>query len=185
MLDLFSIFSKGGIVLWCFQSTADMLAPSVNALIRTVILQVRVFPPFRSSERIFFDRWPWTFISNWIISIFLQERTGNNSFDHNALTLQYKLDNEFELIFVVAYQKILQLSYIDKFLNDVHLEFRDKYKNNLQNKWLFQDVDFSSSFQRILRSSEEWGNFTFYTFVILQFSQTYRCRFDFFRKNSG
>ncbi|XP_077291640.1 signal recognition particle receptor alpha [Arctopsyche grandis] len=124
MLDLFTIFSKGGIVLWCFQTTADMLAPSVNALIRTVILQ---------------------------------ERTGNNSYDHNSLTLQYKLDNEFELIFVVAYQKILQLSYVDKFLNDVHLEFRDKYKNTLQNKWQFQDIDFMSSFNKILAASEKWG----------------------------
>lgn len=79
MLDLFTIFSKGGIVLWCFQSTSQIFTPSVNALIRSVILQ---------------------------------ERTGNNSFEHNALTLKYKLDNEFELVFVVAYQKILQLSYL-------------------------------------------------------------------------
>lgn len=40
MLDLFSIFSKGGIVLWCFQSTSEIFSPSVNALIRSVILQV-------------------------------------------------------------------------------------------------------------------------------------------------
>lgn len=45
--------------------------------------------------------------------------------------LKYKLDNEFELVFVVAYQKILQLAYIDKFLDDIQLEFRDKYKNVL------------------------------------------------------
>jgi signal recognition particle receptor subunit alpha len=60
-----------------------------------------------------------------------QERTGNNSFEHNSLVLKYKLDNEFELVYVVAYQKILQLAYIDKFLDDVQLEFRDKYKNDL------------------------------------------------------
>lgn len=40
MLDLFTIFSKGGIVLWCFQSTSQIFTPSVNALIRSVILQV-------------------------------------------------------------------------------------------------------------------------------------------------
>ena len=44
MLDLFSIFSKGGIVLWCFQSTSDIFSPSVNALIRNVILQVSPLP---------------------------------------------------------------------------------------------------------------------------------------------
>lgn len=40
MLDLFSIFTKGGIVLWCYRGTDAILGPSVNALIRSVILQV-------------------------------------------------------------------------------------------------------------------------------------------------
>lgn len=125
MLDLFTIFSKGGIVLWCFQSTSQIFTPSVNALIRSVILQ---------------------------------ERTGNNSFEHNALTLKYKLDNEFELVFVVAYQKILQLSYVDKFLNDIHLEFRDKYKTDLREGLYFQGFDdFSSRFRDVLNSAEQWG----------------------------
>jgi len=57
------------------------------------------------------------------------------------LTLKYKLDNEFELVFVVAYQKILQLSYVDKFLNDIHLEFRDRYKTDLQEGLYFQVHD--------------------------------------------
>ncbi|KAJ9586851.1 hypothetical protein L9F63_019533 [Diploptera punctata] len=124
MLDLLTIFSKGGIVLWCFQSTSQIFTPSVNALIRSVILQ---------------------------------ERTGNNSFEHNALVMKYKLDNEFDLMFVVAYQKILQLSYVDKFLNDIHLEFRDKYKTELQQRQYFQDFDFISDFKSILISAEQWG----------------------------
>lgn len=71
--------------------------------------------------------------------------------------LQYKLDNEFDLVFVVAYQKILQLSYVDKFLNDVQLEFRDKYKNELADKRFFQQFDFAQTFQSILGKAEEWG----------------------------
>ncbi|KPI90932.1 Signal recognition particle receptor subunit alpha [Papilio xuthus] len=124
MLDLFSIFSKGGIVLWCFQSTSEIFSPSVNALIRSVILQ---------------------------------ERSGNNTFNHNALTLQYKLDNEFELVFVVAYQRILQLSYVDKFLNDVHLEFRDKYKNELQTGRYNSDYEFKMCFDKVLKECENWA----------------------------
>ncbi|XP_043465364.1 signal recognition particle receptor subunit alpha homolog isoform X2 [Leptopilina heterotoma] len=124
MLDLFTIFSKGGIVLWCFQSTSQIFTPSVNALIRSVILQ---------------------------------ERTGNHTYEHESLRLQYKLDNEFELIFVVAYQKILQLSYVDKFLNDVHLEFRDRFKNELQNSQWFFDYQFKKSYESILHSAENWG----------------------------
>lgn len=88
-----------------------------------------------------------------------QERTGSNSYDHNNLTLQYKLDNEFELIFVVAFQKILQLAYVDKFLSDVHLEFRDKYKNELTTSTSrnYYQYDFLGEFQRILESAEDWG----------------------------
>ena len=40
MLDFFTIFSKGGIVLWCFQGTSQLFTPSVNALVKSVILQV-------------------------------------------------------------------------------------------------------------------------------------------------
>ncbi|XP_057328116.1 signal recognition particle receptor subunit alpha homolog [Microplitis mediator] len=124
MLDLFTIFSKGGIVLWCFQSTSQIFTPTVNALIRSVILQ---------------------------------ERTGVNSYEHESLRLQYKLDNEFELIFVVAYQKILQLSYVDKFLNDIHLEFRDKFKNQLNNSDWFYNYKFIDDFKYILTNAEQWG----------------------------
>ena len=47
MLDFFSIFSKGGILLWCFKGIGldekDWAAftPAVNAFIKTVLLQVR------------------------------------------------------------------------------------------------------------------------------------------------
>lgn len=124
MLDLFTIFSKGGIVLWCFQNTSQIFTPSVNALIRSVILQ---------------------------------ERTGNHTFEHESLRLQYKLDNEFELVFVVAYQKILQLSYVDKFLNDIHLQFRDKFKNELEMCQWFSDFDFQENYNHILTAAEQWA----------------------------
>uniref|UniRef100_A0A182QWA7 SRP54-type proteins GTP-binding domain-containing protein n=1 Tax=Anopheles farauti TaxID=69004 RepID=A0A182QWA7_9DIPT len=123
MLDLFTIFTKGGIVLWCFRSTNQLFAPSVNALIKSVILQ---------------------------------ERSG--VYDHDGLSLQYKLDNEFELVFVVAFQKILQLAYIDKFLSDVHLEFRDRYKNDLRvDNRNYGEFDFGADFRRILERAEKWG----------------------------
>ncbi|EFN63821.1 Signal recognition particle receptor subunit alpha-like protein [Camponotus floridanus] len=122
MLDLFTIFSKGGIVLWCFQSTSQIFAPSVNALIRGVILQA-----------------------------------SNHTFEHDSLRLQYKLDNEFELVFVVAYQKILQLSYVDKFLNDIHLEFRDRFKNELESSNWFTNFEFEHSYSVVLERAEQWS----------------------------
>ncbi|XP_074832949.1 signal recognition particle receptor subunit alpha [Carettochelys insculpta] len=129
MLDFFTIFSKGGLVLWCFQGVrgpaAACTAP-VNALIRSVLLQ---------------------------------ERGGNNSFNHEALTLKYKLDNQFELVFVVGFQKILTLTYVDKLIDDVHKEFRDKYRNEFQQKGtlglLNGTFDFKEDFLRLLRDAEE------------------------------
>ncbi|XP_033107772.1 signal recognition particle receptor subunit alpha-like [Anneissia japonica] len=125
MLDLFTIFSKGGIVLWCFQHVQGICqsyGPSVNELIKNVILQ---------------------------------ERGGTNTYNHGQLTLKYKLDNEFELIFVVAYQKILTLSYVDKFLDDIHRQFRDLYKDDLHNKNLYGTFDFNGRFQQMLRDAED------------------------------
>ncbi|KAK6172257.1 hypothetical protein SNE40_015958 [Patella caerulea] len=121
MLDFFSVFSKGGIVLWCFQGTSQLFTPSVNALIKSVILQ---------------------------------ERSGSNSFTHEKLVLKYKLDNEFELVFVVAYQNIAKLSYVDKFLTDIQIEFRNRYKDVLQDKNYCGTFNFTDTFQSILRLRE-------------------------------
>ena len=47
MLDFFSIFSKGGILLWCFKGAGllqkewEAFTPTVNELIRSVLLQER------------------------------------------------------------------------------------------------------------------------------------------------
>ena len=47
MLDLFSIFSKGGILLWCFKGAGllpkewEAFTPTVNELIKSVLLQER------------------------------------------------------------------------------------------------------------------------------------------------
>ena len=87
----------------------------------------------------------------------MQERTGTNAFDHDSLRLQYKLDNEFELVFVVAYQKILQLSYVDKFLNDVHLEFRDRFTDQLQKSQWYSNYEFKNDYKKILAAAENWG----------------------------
>lgn len=128
MLDFFTIFSKGGIVLWCFQGVRGSLNGPVNALLRSVILQ---------------------------------ERGGSNSYNHDSLTLKYKLDNQFELVFVVGYQKILTLTYVDKLIDDVHREFRDKYRNQIQQNGalglLNGSFDFQDDFDFLLRAAEDSG----------------------------
>uniref|UniRef100_A0A3B5KUC7 SRP receptor subunit alpha n=1 Tax=Xiphophorus couchianus TaxID=32473 RepID=A0A3B5KUC7_9TELE len=99
MLDFFTIFSKGGIVLWCFQGAgvSESFTGPVNALIRSVILQV-------------------------------------------------------------GFQKILTLTYVDKFIDDVQLHFRDRYKNELEQKGalklLNNTFDFEDRFKKLLREAE-------------------------------
>lgn len=122
MLDLFTIFSKGGLVLWYFQGTTQLFTNSVNELIKSVILQ---------------------------------ERGVTSAWNHNTLSLQYKLDNEFELVFVVAYQNILKLTYIDKFLSEIQLRFRDKYKRQIESKQFAYDFsDFRDDFEELLKECE-------------------------------
>lgn len=58
---------------------------------------------------------------------------------------------------MVAYQKILQLSYVDKFLNDIHLEFRDKYKNELADGKYFQNFNFMDTYNETLQQAEHWS----------------------------
>jgi hypothetical protein len=52
-------------------------------------------------------------------------------FQSDGHTIKYKFDNEFDLLFVVVYQSIVQLSYTDKLLDTVQAEFRERYKNSL------------------------------------------------------
>jgi len=99
-------------------------------------------------------------VNSLIKNVILQERTGNNSYTHESLTLKYKLDNEFELIFMVAYQNILQLSYVDKLLTDIQREFRERYNTSLLNlknagsdRLLFDD--FTEIYNFWLRKREE------------------------------
>ncbi|PAV83690.1 hypothetical protein WR25_00714 [Diploscapter pachys] len=127
MIELFTIFNKGGLVLWCFQEGIDLFTESINALIRDVIMQ---------------------------------ERGDVSQFKHNNVTLKFKLDNEFELVFVVVYQSIVQLSYADKLLDDVSQRFRDLYKNVLENKQVMYQygekafTHFGDEFSNLLRECQ-------------------------------
>jgi len=72
------------------------------------------------------------------------------------LQMEYKLDNEFDLLLVAGYQKVLKLSYVDKFLSAMHLEIRDRYKNDLGLLEKIQAFHFlNSGFVEIVRAVEE------------------------------
>ncbi|PFX32526.1 Signal recognition particle receptor subunit alpha [Stylophora pistillata] len=56
-------------------------------------------------------------------------------------------------MFMVAFQKTLQLSYVDKLLNDIQLEFRDKYKDDLE-AGVMRNYEFNEDFNRLLKEAE-------------------------------
>lgn len=55
----------------------------------------------------------------------------------------------------VGFQKILTLTYVDKFIDDVQLHFRDRYKNELEQKGamklLNHSYEFEDDFKMLLR----------------------------------
>lgn len=126
MLDFFSIFSKGGILLWCFKGIGldekdwASFTPAVNAFIKTVLLQ---------------------------------EKSDKKSvYENGSLALKYKLDNEFELVFVVGYQKMLPLLYLDKLLDEIQLRFRDRFGEDLTEK-NFYGADTFANFSEEFRTT--------------------------------
>ena len=47
----------------------------------------------------------------------------------------------------VVYQNILKLAYVDKLLDQVHLAFRDRYKNKVVGKAYGHHFDFTQEFK--------------------------------------
>lgn len=46
---------------------------------------------------------------------------------------------------------------MDKLLNDIHLEFRDKYKNELADGKYFQEFKFMDTYNATLKAAELWA----------------------------
>lgn len=94
-------------------------------------------------------------VNAFIKTVLLQEMASKNStFESGSLALKYKLDNEFDLVFIAGYQKMLPLFYLDKLLDEIQLRFRDKYLNVLKESNFFHSFDFSAEFQRTLKMVE-------------------------------
>ncbi len=130
MLDFVSIFTKGGLLLWCYQGTG-LLEDEVKA--------------FRAKVNAF------------VSDVLLQEMTTKKSvYESGSLALKYRLDNEFELVFIAAYQKVLPLLYLDKLLDEIQLRFRDKYQQDLKENNFFRSfASFGGEFSRTLAAVQD------------------------------
>lgn len=122
MIDHFTIFTKGGLVLWSY-TQATLKGSPIDSLIRTALVE---------------------------------ERSGENSFNFDQYSMKWTFANEFDLTFVVAYQRILQLLYLDELLELVKRKFCDRFKDQLKSlsDLISNQFDFTDIFLKILNSIE-------------------------------
>ncbi|ORY91130.1 signal recognition particle, alpha subunit, N-terminal-domain-containing protein [Syncephalastrum racemosum] len=122
MLDLFTVLTKGGFVLW--QKTyAPLNGAPVDSLIKNVLIE---------------------------------ERGGTDTYNEDSYALKWTFANEVDLVFVVVYQKILQLAYIDELLETVKSLFLDQFNDLSTEKKLTTDYSsFTPIFDQLLRQLED------------------------------
>lgn len=123
MLDLFTILTKGGFVLWQ-KNFAPISGSPVEDLIRNVLIE---------------------------------ERAGTDSYYKDNYALKWTFANELDLVFVVAYQKILQLAYIDELLETVKRMFLETHKQLIAEGHLVDGdyTSFGQIFDKLLLQIEE------------------------------
>ncbi|XP_037822753.1 signal recognition particle receptor subunit alpha homolog [Lucilia sericata] len=95
-------------------------------------------------------------INSLIRSVILEERsTESKYFEEDNLAIQFKLDNELELVYVVVYQKVIKLPYVDGFLSDMQIAFKDKFGDLLTSSQRYGvEYEFDSEFRTALASAE-------------------------------
>ncbi|UZJ51793.1 hypothetical protein CBS101457_001113 [Exobasidium rhododendri] len=103
MLDHFSIFTRSGLVLWSKSFTPAIPASTTGSSYSHPI-------------------------DSLIRSAFLEDRLSSDRYEKEGYTLQWTLANDLELVFVVIYQRILQLTYIPQLLSTVKEVFLEFFK---------------------------------------------------------
>jgi signal recognition particle receptor subunit alpha len=68
-------------------------------------------------------------VENLVKTVLLEERSGGKRHQQDDYTLQWTFANEMDLVFVVVYQKILTLMYIDDLLEQIKGSFMSKFPN--------------------------------------------------------
>lgn len=84
-----------------------------------------------------------------IKEVLLEERVGENTFKVDAYSLKWKLLSEMDLFFVVVYQGILQIAYLDALLNAASKEFLNHVGDAFGNGMSIKRVDFDSTFLEV------------------------------------
>mmetsp|Transcript_43247 Transcript_43247/g.123280 ORF Transcript_43247/g.123280 Transcript_43247/m.123280 type:complete len:620 (-) Transcript_43247:94-1953(-) len=90
-----------------------------------------------------------------IREVLLEERVGETSACLDSYNLKWKLLNEMDLFFVVVYQGILQLSYLEGMLERVAKEFLNHVGSAFGSGLNIKHVDFDADFLRIRQKTDK------------------------------
>ncbi|XP_067638483.1 uncharacterized protein SrpRalpha isoform X1 [Eurosta solidaginis] len=127
MLDYVVVFTKGGIILWDFNSSDFTYNTCINNVIRTIVLEER--------------------------------NTDYKYFENQNLAVQFKLDNELDLVYAVVFQKVIKLNYVEALLEDMQRKFKRMFVEMLVSvQRLCTSYDFSKEYQLTLSSVEKSAN---------------------------
>ncbi|KAH8318381.1 hypothetical protein KR074_000475 [Drosophila pseudoananassae] len=130
MLDFVVVFTKGGVVLWNSKSNGNTSSPPEST--------------FSSC------------INGLIRGVILEERnTEAKYYEEDHLAVQFKLDNELDLVYAAVFQKVIKLTYLDSFLAEMQLAFREKFGGIPTAGRLSESYDFDREFKRVLSAAEE------------------------------
>lgn len=66
-----------------------------------------------------------------INTIFLEGKESENVYHYNQYAMKWTMANDLGLIFVVVYQKILQILFMNDLLDKVKERFIEKYRNEI------------------------------------------------------
>ncbi|KAH8265742.1 hypothetical protein KR026_009386 [Drosophila bipectinata] len=130
MLDFVVVFTKGGVVLWNSKSNGNTTSPPEST--------------FSSC------------INGLVRGVILEERnTEAKYYEEDHLAVQFKLDNELDLVYAAVFQKVIKLTYLDSFLAEMQVAFREKFGGIPAAGRLSESYDFDREFKRVLSAAEE------------------------------
>ncbi|CAI5744661.1 unnamed protein product [Peronospora destructor] len=90
-------------------------------------------------------------VDNLINRVLLEDRAGEKKFIDDAYAMQWVFENKLDLVFVVVYQKILQLLYIEELLEIVKKDFIVMFPQQIANQ---TPVIYEAKFTKILKTTE-------------------------------
>lgn len=83
--------------------------------------------------------------------VLMEDRAGEKKFIADSYCMQWSFENKLDLVFVVVYQKILQLLYLEELLESVKREFVAMFPTQIAQK---VPVEFDNQFKRLLEQAE-------------------------------